>query len=67
MNHAWLREPLLRFLLLGALIFLVDRLATRSSTEASVIQFDPRTREEQLAIFGGKTCGPVADALGGAQ
>jgi hypothetical protein len=49
MNRKWLREPLLRFLVLGALIFLVDRLATQSTVEA--LALDPRTREEQRAIF----------------
>jgi hypothetical protein len=46
----WLREPLVRFLALGVLIFAVDRLATRSAADTG-IELDPRTREEQRAIF----------------
>jgi PPIC-type PPIASE domain len=48
---SWTREPLLHFLLLGALLFGIDRLLNRGSSEANEIIITAEVDEEARQVF----------------
>jgi hypothetical protein len=48
---AWLREPLLHFLVLGACVFAVDRLVAERSDDPRIITIDAAVDAEVKAIF----------------
>ncbi|MEO6278023.1 peptidylprolyl isomerase [Roseateles sp.] len=47
----WTREPLLHFLLLGAVLFGIDRLVNRSSSEANEIVISAEVDEDARQLF----------------
>lgn len=61
---AWLREPLLHFVVLGALVFAVDHLLVASTEDPRTIRVDAAVDREAIAVFKasrGRT--PNADEL----
>lgn len=50
-RFSWLREPLIHFLLLGALIFAIDAVATRRANDPHTIVVDAAVDQQAIDVF----------------